>query len=323
MADATDQATPSEFCDQISLFLRAVSLVSCHWVRSSGGVGSESFEIAMNNVQAARAARDQINSLAPAVMSSIVSPVGVSPTKFVSGILDDTENAWHLCRFVHCIKPDKVYDDPDSERLREEMHARLPALHNSLRESRDHIGHTLMLGEPVEQGSSGDAKTEPAKGEANGEKPRKTWQAVRSELLNMLKKGMPFTSQPKLSVAIGCSSGTISKAIHKDPECPELKEWALKAKGSATGMKSLDSVDEAALVSSEASPADVVEKADEDKAMEYLLSQARPHEKKKILEMCPADRRELAEVSYRDPDMAEQINLHREKGGANKKHADN
>jgi len=308
MADATDQPTLDEFCKQIKLFLWAISVVSYHWVESAEGSDPENHKTALIYVESASAARDQIKSLAPAVMSSIVSPAGVSPKEFVSGILDDTANAWRLCCFVHCIRPDKIYDDPGTEQLREQMHARWPALHSSLRESWLHIDHTLVLGEPVEQGSPGDAKTEPAKGEANGEKPRKTWQAVRSELLNMLKKGMPFTSQHKMCVAIGCSSGTINKAIHKDPECPELKEWAQKEKGSATGMENIEGVvADATPQSSESDHTDIVEEPDIDKAMQYLMDQAEPAELEAIRAMPPEKRRELAETAYRDRDVAEQI----------------
>jgi len=57
----------------------------------------------------------------------------------------------------------------------------------------------------------------------------------------------------------------------------------------------------------EGNPADVLEQADVDKAMAYLIDQATPEERARIHAMSPAERRRLAELAYRDPDSEDRI----------------
>ena len=57
----------------------------------------------------------------------------------------------------------------------------------------------------------------------------------------------------------------------------------------------------------ERDPTDILESDDVDAAMQFLMEQANDKEWKKIDSMSPADKRQLAETSYRDPDTAEQL----------------
>ena len=66
--------------------------------------------------------------------------------------------------------------------------------------------------------------------------------------------------------------------------------------------------------SREADPSDSVEPLDIDKAMQYLIENSGTDELAKINAMTPAERRQLAETAYRDPDRTDQIFRHRKKG---------
>ena len=64
------------------------------------------------------------------------------------------------------------------------------------------------------------------------------------------------------------------------------------------------------LVSGIVAPASVYslhEADDVDPAMQYLIDQAGPEDQERLSKMDPAERRQMAETAYNDPDTAEQI----------------
>jgi hypothetical protein len=138
------------------------------------------------------------------------------------------------------------------------------------------------------------------------ERRRTPWRNVATELVKKMNRGERFTSQGDLAKQLGCSPSTINKAIR---ETPDLRPWAEKQHGSATGMKSIDDGFVADNMCQEqvGDPTDIPEPADADKAMQYLMKCADDDEKEHINAMTPAERRRLAETAYHDPDVAEQI----------------
>ena len=132
-----------------------------------------------------------------------------------------------------------------------------------------------------------------------------TWQAAAALLEALRVKGERFTSQGDYAKRLDCSPSTVNKAIKNTPE---LQEWAKRPVSSTLWTESLEG---AALDSTaqerEGNPADVLEQPDVNKAMAYLLEQARPEERARIHAMSPAEKRKLAELAYQDPDTEKRI----------------
>lgn len=140
-----------------------------------------------------------------------------------------------------------------------------------------------------------------------------TWQAVRDELERLRLKGERYTSQRRLAKRIGCSTTTVGYAIKNGRS--ELQEWA----STQHGKSRLDVAPEVAQVAfattpqkREADPTDIIEDADCDKALDVLKCMIGPDEWEKLLkERTPAEVRALAETAARDPDVEDQMLLHR------------
>jgi hypothetical protein len=170
-------------------------------------------------------------------------------------------------------------------------------------EHADHIAKTIVLPLVAEYlmavGIERDEVAEPQ--DDDGMK----WWEVRNIMLAMRIKGESFTSQQRLAKDIGCSPATVNKAIQRTAS---LQEWSERQKGSATGMQRLDGINADSLPQvCEPDGTDIIEDADVDKAMEYLLAEVTPEEKAGIRAMSAVQRRELAQAAYNDPDTAEQI----------------
>lgn len=142
---------------------------------------------------------------------------------------------------------------------------------------------------------------------------RADWGEVQSRLDEMRLEGQRWTSHGKMAESFGCAKSTVFKAIEKGSV--ELQEWATKPRGPSRSNASPE-VSSVALKTGEQhrepDPAAVLEDADKDVAMGYLLEQAGPHERAHILAMPPDAQRQLAETAYRDPDLEEQIERYRE-----------
>jgi biotin operon repressor len=90
--------------------------------------------------------------------------------------------------------------------------------------------------------------------QANLKRAGKSWQEVAKRLERLRAQGEPWTSQHKLAEQIGCSSGTINKAIR---ETPELRSWAKRQTAAAPRAQGLnDVVTDRTAQSREADPAD-------------------------------------------------------------------
>lgn len=147
-----------------------------------------------------------------------------------------------------------------------------------------------------------------------------SWRGAQAYLEGCRLKGEPFTTQEKMAERVGCSPATINKAIQKGSV--ELQEWAAKQHTPSR----LNVSPEAAAValettpqSREPDPGDVAEQYDVDVCMRFLIEQAKRTSPEaaadtaaRIQAMDPAKQRELAEMTYRDPDKAEQIERRRE-----------
>ena len=148
--------------------------------------------------------------------------------------------------------------------------------------------------QPVKKATAGDRKRDGM-----------TWQIAALEMSKMMNRGERFTSQSDMGKRLRCSPSTICKALKNNSD---LKEWAARPVSSATGMLSLNGmIADNIPQNREQDPADFLDTADVDAAMRYLMEQAGPKEKAKIDAMEPAERRQLAEMAYRDPDQAEQL----------------
>lgn len=139
-----------------------------------------------------------------------------------------------------------------------------------------------------------------------------TWQNVQVELDQLRLRGERYTSQRKLAKKIGCKKFLVQKAIANGTA--DLQEWANRTRAASR----LNVAPEAAAVAfdstpqvREVDPANAIDEDDVDAAMDYLLTQAAPHDRTRINSMPPAERRQLAETAYRDPDTEEQVERHR------------
>ncbi|HYW80447.1 MAG TPA: helix-turn-helix domain-containing protein [Thermoguttaceae bacterium] len=140
---------------------------------------------------------------------------------------------------------------------------------------------------------------ERASNEVN-EKSGLTYQEVAKRLETLQTQGQAFTSQRKLAADLGCSPSTINRAIK---ETPSLDLWANPERCSTPRAISLNPVvTDNVSQRCEHDPSEIVEDADVDRAMRYLLEEAKPEERAKINAMSQDKRRELAMLVANDPD---------------------
>jgi hypothetical protein len=120
-----------------------------------------------------------------------------------------------------------------------------------------------------------------------------TWQEVAERMERLRTQGEPFTSQHKLAKQLGCSSGTINKAIR---ETPSLKPWA-ERKAAAPRAQSLDPVvTDRAAQGRELDPAD-------DAAIREFIEKADPQVKAWFLALPVEEQLEVVN----DPDKHRKI----------------
>ena len=119
------------------------------------------------------------------------------------------------------------------------------------------------------------------------------WKDVQDKLLGKRDRGEPYTSERRLAEELGCSSGTISKAIDKSES---LRGWVArhvgaKAAPKATGVDG--AVADNTRQSTEPAPDDFLPPDDVDATMARLIEQANPEERAKLNTLDEAGRREL------------------------------
>jgi hypothetical protein len=131
------------------------------------------------------------------------------------------------------------------------------------------------------------------------------WQEAAERLERLRAQGEAYTSRREYAKRFVCSSSTIQKAIR---ETPSLRPWASRKRKSAPRAQSLNEVViDNTPQQHEPDPAGVMEQEDIDRALRYLIEQASPDEKARVLAMPPDQQRKLAKLAYEDPDRGDQI----------------
>ncbi len=143
-----------------------------------------------------------------------------------------------------------------------------------------------------------------------------SWRNAKHEAEQIRLNGDPFTSYPKMAKRIGCSRSTLHKAIVTFGTV-ELQDWASKQRGASR----LNAPPEVAAVAientpqgREPDPAGIIEDADIDNTLTYLMDEADPNERARINAMDAAQKRRLVELVLRDPDLEEQALRSRKAG---------
>jgi hypothetical protein len=153
------------------------------------------------------------------------------------------------------------------------------------------------------------------KGHAAAERGRGIgWQEVKDRLEDCRVKGERYTSREDFANRFECSKATVQKAIGKGSA--ELQQWASKQHSPSR----LNMSPEAAAVAlkktpqtREPIPGDTVEDKDVEAMLQRLLEEANPDERARIHAMSFAEKRQLAETAYRDPDLEEQALKHKKR----------
>lgn len=179
-----------------------------------------------------------------------------------------------------------------NERVRTIIKAALQAVGDPIAE--------LRVSVPQEQTSS------------QGDATQIDWQHIQQQLEDCRLRGEQFTSRRRLAKRFRCSPSTVHKAL--DSGTVELQEWAKKQRGPSRLIAS-PKVSSIALKTSpqhgEPVPGESLEQADVDVMLARLLDEAEPDERARIHAMTPEQKRRLAEVAYRDPDLEEQVMRYR------------
>lgn len=135
------------------------------------------------------------------------------------------------------------------------------------------------------------------------------WRVIRSDLEKLRTNGEKWTSCERMAAKLHCSASTIHKAIKNGSV--ELEEWASKQQG-ASRLNATPDVSEIAFEqASVLDPKNILEDADIDLTLEYLMNQAEPREVERIKSMPPAEQRLLVETLFCDPDLEEQVERYR------------
>jgi len=142
---------------------------------------------------------------------------------------------------------------------------------------------------------------------AGGDGDGQIWQEVQAELERLRLQGERYSSQQKLADRIGCTKFLVQKAIANGPV--ELREWASRQRGASrknASQKAAAAAFDKTPQGREDDPAEKLHDCDVDIVLAKLLDEASPKERARINGMTPAEKRQLAETVYRDPDTEEQ-----------------
>ena len=97
----------------------------------------------------------------------------------------------------------------------------------------------------------------------------------------------------------------VNKAIKNTPS---LHDWAKPQGNAGPRAQSLtEVVTDAVSQRREPNPADIVEDEDAEVALRYLIEEAGPEEKARILSMTPEKQHALAILAFKDPDRSDKI----------------
>ena len=139
------------------------------------------------------------------------------------------------------------------------------------------------------------AGTLPSAGQAKpGDETEVTWQDIQARLLRLRDAGERYTSYGELAGRLGCSKGTIHKAVNGSPA---LKGWVARAKASPSAQRMNDVVADNTPCTREGDPADYLPDDDVDREFNRLLQEATPEGRAQLNAYSPKQRREIARMS--------------------------
>ena len=124
--------------------------------------------------------------------------------------------------------------------------------------------------------------------------PVSAWRAVQGRLLKICQQGELYTSVRELAPRVGCSPGTVSKAVNRSHE---LRTWkAQKTKGQPNAQSLAALVIESRACDA-ADAADMLPDDEVDRMMKMLIAQAPPAERPKLVAMDKEARRRLVKLA--------------------------
>ena len=129
----------SPLIDGIGEFLSALSTVHSMWLGTAEGLPESQKRLYR--------LRGEVKGL---INSEVIPPPGLTPTQFAAEMLNLVEEAGHLSRFVLSISPsadpNKTEErNTEERRLRDQIHERMPAIHDELRKNWLHLKHVASL----------------------------------------------------------------------------------------------------------------------------------------------------------------------------------
>jgi len=184
------------FNEQIRIFLKALDGITEFWVYQKGEEGYVSSEELCEYYRVAFNAKDRVNELSSSVVTLITPPAGLPGTQFLTQILDDIENAWHPCRFLHVMKSDVASRDPDLELVRVNMLTRTHILRNNLWEAWRHISHFIELEQAAKKGPPKVSKA----AQTDASSPGMPLSKIQIEILESLDKRALTRNQLALEI---------------------------------------------------------------------------------------------------------------------------
>lgn len=121
---------------------------------------------------------------------------------------------------------------------------------------------------------------------------------IQRRLLELCKRGEPYTSLGELAERMVCGRTTISEAIKESVELLGWQAQYMKAKRSPRASSLADVVTDNIAQTTESDPADLLTDEDIDQAMHRLIEEAEPDEKARLIGLSEDERRTLMRVFY-------------------------
>ena len=124
--------------------------------------------------------------------------------------------------------------------------------------------------------------------------PESDWRAVQGRLLEICQQGEPYTSVRMLADRLGCAPGTISKALKRSPK---LRTWKAQKTRGRPKARSLTAPVAESIACDATDPANMLPDDEVDKRMKFLIAQAKPAERARLVAMGKDARRRLVEAA--------------------------
>jgi len=150
----------TEVATSLGDFLSGLDRASITWQTSGNGWTNDQLDQHHDALNRMESARRMLNTwLKVGALNPIVAPAGQTLVGWVADLLNRVEETWHLCRFTG-MDPDTPLSDPDGERLRQDMHIRLPALHAEIRKACIHVQNVKRAKVATDGDPAGDGNTQ-------------------------------------------------------------------------------------------------------------------------------------------------------------------